>query len=111
MKHFIKLQQQLMALARNSEGAVSEAFVKAADMAEAQYYKARSAAKNEPAPTRGNIEVLPEVMADFKARSEMGRDKYGTTLHTNNGRDAMNDAYQESIDLVMYLKQQILERG
>jgi len=36
--------------------------------------------------------------------------KYGTYLQTHNGRDALWDAYQEAMDLCMYLRQAILER-
>jgi hypothetical protein len=49
-------------------------------------------------------------MKDLKARSNMGRAKYGTRLKTNNGRDALMDAYQEILDALMYLKQEIMER-
>lgn len=69
-----------------------------------------NAAKNEPMPQPGTIEIAPLVMTDIQARVEMGKLKYGTTLQANNGRDALMDAYQEAIDLVMYLRQQIAER-
>jgi len=54
--------------------------------------------------------VLNSVLEDIKARAEMGRDKYGTYLRTYNGRDALWDSYQEAIDLVMYLRQALMER-
>ncbi len=50
------------------------------------------------------------VVKDMQARIDMGIKKYGTKLQTNNGRDALQDAYEEALDLVMYLKQIILER-
>jgi len=50
------------------------------------------------------------VLADIQARVEAGEAKYGTKLMTHNGRDPLWDAYQEAIDLVMYLRQAILER-
>jgi len=37
--------------------------------------------------------------------------KYHTYLLTHNGRDALIDAYQEALDLAMYLRQAIEERG
>lgn len=40
----------------------------------------------------------------------LARDRYGTLLMTHNGRDALVDAYQETLDLVMYLAQVIMER-
>lgn len=39
----------------------------------------------------------------------MGEQKYGTRLQTFNGRNALIDAYQEALDLVMYLRQKFLE--
>jgi hypothetical protein len=62
-------------------------------------------------PTTGQQDVLPEVIADLQARDAFGVKKYGTTLQTRNGRDPLMDAYQESLDQTMYLKQAILERG
>lgn len=49
------------------------------------------------------------VMADIERRAEAGKAKYGTYLQAHNGRDALIDAYQEAIDLVMYLRQRIEE--
>ena len=43
-------------------------------------------------------------------RAAAGVQKYGTPLQTHNGRDALWDAYQEALDLAMYLRQAILER-
>ena len=54
--------------------------------------------------------VITELIRDLLDRDKMGTKKYGTTLRTNNGRDALNDALQEALDLVMYLKQAIMER-
>ncbi|MFA5722585.1 MAG: hypothetical protein WC940_03420 [Candidatus Paceibacterota bacterium] len=64
----------------------------------------------EPKPLAGTLRVLEFVVQDFKDRAEFGFKKYQTYLKTNNGRDALMDAYQEAIDLVMYLRQAILER-
>lgn len=61
-------------------------------------------------PKQGRTVVLPYVIDDLAKRAQMGKDKYGTYLMTNNGRDALIDAYQEALDLVMYLRQAILER-
>jgi len=48
-------------------------------------------------------------MEDMEARREMGLRKYGTVLQPNNGRNALVDAYQEALDLVVYLRQKIEE--
>lgn len=50
------------------------------------------------------------VIADMKARDQVGRERYGTPLQAFNGRDALVDAYQEALDLVVYLRQEIEER-
>lgn len=49
-------------------------------------------------------------MADLQARSEFGQKKYGQKLHAFNGRDALMDAYQEALDLCVYLRQAMAER-
>lgn len=46
---------------------------------------------------------------DLRAKSEAGARKYGGPLRTRNGRMALVDAYQEQLDLVMYLRQQLEE--
>jgi len=55
--------------------------------------------------------VLPHVMADMAARIAKGADQYGDPLTTENGRDALQDAYEEALDLAMYLKQALMERA
>lgn len=66
--------------------------------------------EHQPEPKEGDKTVLDYVMADIQERADAGKKKYGMYLKTNNGRDALMDAYQEAIDLVMYLRQAILER-
>lgn len=58
----------------------------------------------------GSLPVWDLVIQDMRARDEMGRVKYGTPLQANNGRDALVDAYQEALDLCVYLRQLIQER-
>lgn len=50
------------------------------------------------------------VIADIEERRQLGINRYGTALQSFNGRDALRDAYEEAIDLCMYLKQTIVER-
>jgi len=69
------------------------------------------AAIPQPSPTGEGRDVTAQVIEDIRARSEMGRRKYGTVLRTDNGRDALMDAYQEALDLCCYLKQAIMERN
>lgn len=60
-------------------------------------------------PTRKGTPILPLVMRDLTTRAVDGLDKYGTLLRAKNGRDALADAYQEALDLCMYLRQLICE--
>lgn len=66
--------------------------------------------QNEPPPIKGNKPILPLVIQDLEVRAKMGKQKYGTLLESHNGRDALMDAYQEILDLTMYLRQLIEER-
>ena len=50
------------------------------------------------------------VIADMRERDRVGRERYGTPLQANNGRDALVDAYQEALDLAVDLRQAITER-
>ena len=64
----------------------------------------------EPTPTGSGTVVLDLVIKDLQDRADAGEIKYGTKLKTFNGRDALVDAYQEGLDLVMYLRQLIEEK-
>jgi len=68
------------------------------------------AATPQPEPSKGTVRILDLVTRDLKDRAETGRRKYGTYLEASNGRDALMDAYQEALDLCMYLRQEIEER-
>lgn len=49
------------------------------------------------------------VMKDMAARNAMGIKKYGTPLQPHNGRNSLVDAYEEVLDLAVYLKNEIIE--
>lgn len=76
-----------------------------------QYLTQESHNEKEPPPTIGRIDVTKEVLKDIAERSKMGQVKYGTPLMTHNGRKPLIDAYQEVLDLAVYLKQELLERS
>jgi len=61
-------------------------------------------------PKPGKTPVTGLVISDLRIRQLLGVEKYGTELKTQNGRDALIDAYQEALDLVMYLRQTIEEK-
>lgn len=48
---------------------------------------------------------VPELIPDMLERDSIGRERYGVPLRVWNGRDALADAYQEALDLVVYLEQ------
>lgn len=65
----------------------------------------------QPAPTPNDLPpVWGLVLADMAARDDLGRRRYGVPLQPHNGRDALRDAYEEALDLVVYLRQAIYER-
>jgi hypothetical protein len=70
----------------------------------------KDASKKEPMPIVGKDAILPLVINDLKQRNYVGIKKYGTTLESHNGRDALMDAYQEILDAAMYLRQLLAER-
>ena len=50
------------------------------------------------------------IIADMRARDAMGFERYGAHLQASNGRNPLVHAYQEALDLTVYLRQ-ALERG
>lgn len=65
----------------------------------------------EPAPTPNDGPSMHDlVIEDMAKRKEFGLAKYGTLLQAGNGRDALMDAYEEVLDLAVYLRQAIEER-
>lgn len=71
--------------------------------------RAAAAAQPDPEPN-ANTPIADLVIADVRARQAIGQRRYGTDLQAHNGRDALADAYQEAIDLAMYLRQALEER-
>lgn len=70
------------------------------------------ASVEQPMPTRSERPAIVDlVLVDIKERDRIGQERYGTRLQAHNGRDALVDAYQEALDLAIYLRQAIEERG
>ena len=66
---------------------------------------------HEPPPIKNTQPAVWDlVILDMRERDNSGRSKYGTPLQPFNGRDALYDAYQEALDLAVYLRQAIFER-
>ncbi len=68
-------------------------------------------AKKQVAPTGDGVEITPLVIKDLEDRRRAGIARYGTPLKANNGRSALIDAYQEALDMCIYLRQELAERG
>lgn len=58
-----------------------------------------------------NAYIQDMVIADIEDRKQLGIRKYGTALQANNGRDMLLDAYEEALDLCIYLRGCLEERA
>ena len=66
----------------------------------------------QPQPkANNNAHISDLVCVDLRYRKQEGIKKYGVPLQADNGRDALQDAYEEALDLCQYLKQAIIERN
>jgi hypothetical protein len=76
-------------------------------------YKVNYANKQQQLPNdkSSNLPNLWDlVIHDMEERDKFGISKYNTSLKPHNGRDALLDAYQEALDLCVYLRQALYER-
>lgn len=73
--------------------------------------KKKTANRVQPSPVKNDQPAIWDlVMDEMKIRDKIGRERYHTRLQGNNGRDALRDALDEALDLVVYLRQAIYER-
>jgi hypothetical protein len=54
--------------------------------------------------------IFTLVHADLDARDRLGWRQHAKPLLANNGRDALREAYEEALDLAVYLRMAIAER-
>ena len=67
--------------------------------------------KEQPTPVPNDKPAIwPLVIVDMNARDNLGRQRYGTPLQPDNGRDMLKDAYEEALDLACYLRGALYER-
>lgn len=71
----------------------------------------RDPERDQPAPKPGKLPVQEIMILAIQERRAYGKKKYGRILETDNGRDALKDAWEEALDLFTYLTQARLERG
>jgi hypothetical protein len=69
-----------------------------------------TAAQPLPVPNAGP-RIVDLVKADLDAKAGKGAAKYGVYLQAHNGRDPLIDLYQELLDGVQYLRQELEERA
>lgn len=62
-----------------------------------------------PADADPSVNPYREVRDALEARLAVGVERYGTALHTHNGRDALRDALEEALDGMQYAQQANLE--
>jgi hypothetical protein len=71
----------------------------------------RQRPEDQPLPIPNEHESIHDmVAADLEARKRLGLKRYGSLLQPNNGRDNLQDAYEEALDLCVYLRTEIEER-
>lgn len=65
---------------------------------------------NQPLPQPNEHPSCHDLLiADIKARAAFGLRKYGQPLRGFNGRNTLRDAYEEVLDLAVYLRQLMYE--
>ncbi len=69
-----------------------------------------SATKEQNLPKHSDgPDITTLVKDDLESRAKKGVETYGARLKPSNGRNALIDAYQEALDLGVYLKQRLVE--
>jgi hypothetical protein len=57
------------------------------------------------------LDVFAGVHADLEERNRKGWESYGGPLEAHNGRDPLREAYEEALDLAVYLRWALMERA
>lgn len=66
--------------------------------------------KKQPKPLKNNNPPIVDlVIKDMKDRKKLGLKRYGVALQANNGRDSLQDLYEELLDACIYIKQVLEE--
>lgn len=66
--------------------------------------------KQQQMPVPGELNVQDLFLEYLHYRFQLGEKKYGTSLETFNGRNALRDALDEATDLALYLQQKVNEQ-
>jgi len=54
--------------------------------------------------------IFEHLIEDLKARDKKGFETYGKPMETFDGRDTLQDAIEEALDLIVYLTKLKMER-
>jgi hypothetical protein len=55
--------------------------------------------------------IFDLVRADLEARDQIGWEQHHRPLLAHDGGDSLREAYEEALDLVVYLRKALAERG
>ncbi len=58
----------------------------------------------------GVTSIQSQVRSDLGERERLGKERYGVALYPHNGRNSLQDAYEEALDMACYLKQALVEK-
>jgi hypothetical protein len=68
-------------------------------------------AHDQPMPVVNDRPAVQDALiVDVERRKQIGVERYGTLLQPFNGRSAIRDAYEESLDMAIYLRQVLAEQ-
>lgn len=68
-------------------------------------------AKKQPKGKKPVVDISLLVQRDMEIRRVYGLKLYGRPVMPKNGRRALKDAYEEALDLAVYLRQKLYEEG
>ena len=54
--------------------------------------------------------IIEQLIEDIQGRDTVGRAKYGKPLLPFDGRRTLRDAYEEALDLAVYVRKEMVER-
>jgi hypothetical protein len=55
--------------------------------------------------------IFDLVRTELEARDRIGWEQHHRPLLAHDGRDSLSEAYEEALDLVVYLRKALAERG
>ena len=59
---------------------------------------------------KGDQKVVIKVLDDLLDRAQVGKTRHGSVLRSYDGSDGLLNAYTQALDMVIYLRKEIMER-